>query len=178
MKGLSLLSLLLCLPLIGIAQNDVEQKKDKMELGIHLNDFNGFGIIYKDQSSASSFWRYRIAALQVSASAKSPADNFNMSLAFSAGHEKRKSLKEKLTILYGPEFQFGVGGSENGSNFSLGLGYVFGIQYQLPSDFLIGLEIIPLLRYNYAGSNDNGFQDNVSLNASAQSAYLFLVHQF
>ena len=178
MKRLSLLSLLLCLPLFGSAQNEVKSKNDEMEFGLHLNDFNGFGVIYKDQSGANSFWRYRIAALQVSASASSPANNFTFNLAFSAGYEKRKSINDKLSMLYGPELQFGLGGSNNSTNLFLGAGYVFGLQYQLPSDFLIGLEIIPLLRYNYAGSNNNGFQDNVSLNANAQSAYLFLVHQF
>jgi len=178
MKILALLSLILFLPLLGSAQNEVKSKKDKMELGLHLNDFNGFGVIYKDQSSANSFWRYRIAALQVIATTNSPANNFNFNLAFSAGYEKRKLINDKLSMLYGPELQFGFGGSNNNTNLFLGAAYVFGLQYELPSDFFIGLEIIPLLRYNYAGSNDNGFQDNVSLNANAQSAYLFLVHQF
>lgn len=149
-----------------------------MELGIHLPSLNYFGLVYKDQADENSFWRYRVAALQLNMSPSAPSANFQFNLAFSAGYENRRSYRDKLEFLYGPEFLFGFGGSDSFSNIFFGAGYVLGMQYQLPADFKIGLEIIPALQYSYNGNNSDGFKDYLNLNATSQTVFLFIVHQF
>lgn len=178
MKFPALFVLLLCLPIFSQAQSESATAEEKMELGIHFPGINNFGIIYKNQSSANSYWRYRIAAIQLNTSPSFPSANFQFNLALSAGYEKRKSFREKLELLYGPEMQIGYGGSNDYSTYFLGLGYVLGVQYDLAANFKIGLELIPILRYSYNGNNTNGFQDYLNLNATSQTAYLFIVHQF
>lgn len=178
MKFPALFVLLLCLPIYSQAQSESSSPENKMELGIHFPGINNFGIIYKDQTAANSYWRYRIAAIQVNTSPSNLSGSIQFNLACSAGYEKRKTYHDKLEFLYGPEIQIGYGGSKDYSNYFLGLGYVLGAQYNLGSNFKLGLELIPALQYSHNGNNTNGFQDYINLNATSQTAYLFIVYQF
>jgi len=167
------LFLLLAIPFIGWSQSE-----NKQEIGLHMSSINNFGMIYKDGLESGNFWRYRVAALQVSSFSNNPGDNISFNLAFSAGYEKRKDISTKLEFISGPEFQFGLGASQNNSNVFLAFGYVLGVQYNLNADFKIGIEAIPALRYSYSENANNSNSDQFSLNANSQFASLFIVHQF
>ncbi|MCR9153988.1 MAG: hypothetical protein NXI09_07765 [Bacteroidetes bacterium] len=167
------LFLLLAIPFIAWSQGE-----SKQEIGLHMSSINNFGMIYKNGLESGNFWRYRVAALQVNSFSSNPGDNISFNLAFSAGYEKRKDISTKLEFISGPEFQFGLGGSENTSTIFLAFGYVLGVQYNLNADFKIGIEAIPALRYSYSENANNSNSDQFSLSANSQFASLFIVHQF
>lgn len=154
-----------------------EQDIDSQEFGLHTSGLNSLGLVYKDQVKDQVFRRYRLAALQFNAQSSSPSTNFQYNVSFSVAYEMRKSISTKLEFLHGPDFQFGLGGAENRTDLFVGLAYVLGMQYQLNEDFVLGLELLPTFRYQFSNSPNNS-QDNFALQANAQNAYIFIVHQF
>jgi hypothetical protein len=95
--------------------------------------------------------------------------------SFSAGGaigiEKRKPLGNEFYFVRGPEFNAGIGlnfADENFSgSFSLGAGYVLGLQYNCKKHFFVSLETIPGAGLNLSG---NGEDTNIGLNLGFSSA--------
>lgn len=140
------------------------QENYPRELGVRFSNIDlnggGFSLVYKKQKAENKYQRLRatFGNLNISSFGED-----NLRSSFSAGGavgiEKRKPLGNEFYFVRGPEFSAGIGlnfaDEDFSGSFSLGAGYVLGLQYNCKKHFFVSLETIPGAGLNLSGNGDN-----------------------
>ena len=193
----------LSLTLLLMAQEPEKQK----EIGLVFSNFDNFGITYKT-GTAKSLWRFRTMSIsggkmnQTQDSTLNKQNDFDF--GFALGKEYRKEIAKKLELRYGADLSFSYSNHKYDSNdlsvrdndgissqtfFRPGFNLVFGLNYILNDNFVIGAEVLP--SFNYTTSiakgeyyNDNNFREvknetlGFSYGLSSNSVLLSLAYRF
>ena len=153
-------------------------KAQSHEAGIRFSSLSNFDFIYKKQSAAGNFHRFRIAAVNASALSRTTGTDVNLGFGIAYGYEKRKSLADKTFFIHGFEPALLADFRPNGQNLSFQLGYVLGLQYNFHPRFYINLEVVPSLGFTGSFLNGNDPVYITGLNVDSRFVSLSLVHQF
>lgn len=153
------------------------------EVGIRISSFDSFGAIYKKRLKNDKLLRITSAAGAVSNAIRNDESRTNTNFALTIGLEKYKQLNENLNYYHGPEASGSLGfffADNNSSSVNLGLGYIFGLQYDINEDFYISMETIPsiLILIPIDGSEPRNLRINTSMNFAPNRVSLAIVHRF
>ena len=160
------LMILFCLSMTYflMAQETGKQK----EIGLIFSNLDNFGLSFKI-GSAKSLWRFNTLSVSGSNSVQN-SDSIvnkliNNGIGISIGKEYRKNIVENLEFRYGAELSFSYSHSESyyddisvdnedvfqtQKTYRPGINLVFGLNYVLNDNFLIGAELLPNFSY-YTG---------------------------
>lgn len=167
MKKLFLIFITITMSSFIYAQEEQSTTKHN-ELGLIFNDFDNFGFTYKT-GTATSLWRFQsvylngdlISIEQIQDSINTTDNDINLMLR--VGKEFRKPVTEKLELRYGLDVTFGYNNTSVKYNdisqddydyeyktsvYDPGLGLVFGFNYILNDNFLLGFELLPNVGYS------------------------------
>ena len=153
----------------------------KREVGIRMPGLTNFDFIYKKPRGGNKFKRLRIIYTDISVyDLEDVSGSFSFGLTY--GWEKRKPLKDQLSLIRGWEIIGGVGGRIRNDvvdwSFTPGIGFVLGFQYDLNENFVVNLEIIPSLRSRITEYNDEIDVSNLSLNMNTNDVALGFLYRF
>ncbi|MDQ1770795.1 hypothetical protein GQR60_06420 [Labilibaculum sp. A4] len=148
------------------------QEKTKIkEVGLTFRNLDEFGFGYKI-GTEQSLWRFNTIFLsgmnedRNSDKAFNDSDSQQFGLSFSAGKEYRKLITENLEYRYGLDLSFGYNHSKenNGSTtdpskrksnlFTPGLNLVFGLNYIISDQLILGAEVLPYLKYTFGQTSE------------------------
>lgn len=151
------------------------------EVAVRVAGLERFELIYKERIRATRYNRLSLLGLAGDFVPEEDAINFAIGVTF--GPEYRRSLDAATYMAHGPQLEMTVGYSrEDFRNILLlrpGLGYLIGIHHTLSDRFSIGLEIVPVLRYEYIEDTNSGEgQSRVTLDLSTQSAAIVASYSF
>ncbi|MGV6860673.1 MAG: hypothetical protein ACWA41_02825 [Putridiphycobacter sp.] len=181
MKKLILTQVILLLTFGTLYAQD--NQNPNREIGIRLTSLTDFGFIYKKQKAPNTFSRMRVANMRVGFKNIEGAPNpFNLSMGFSYGREKRKSINEKFSFIGGWEVAgyFSSAFQNPNSNLKLtpSIGMVLGFQYKLNESFLINLETIPSLSSRFESNNNDINLTSVNLGFNSNALALGFLYWF
>lgn len=172
-KRLLLLTLfLLSLPAILPAQTRYH------ELGLRSGGFDNFSFLYKRSTDQRKFFRVRLIALNSRLSLTDTNTSDYVSAGVALGRERRRDVAENFYFVHGPEVSaFGnksrVTDREDW-NANIRLGYLLGFNYSVSDRFIVGIETIPGLQYqfgeNYLDQRESSLGLDFSTNAVAVTA--------
>jgi len=154
------------------------------EVGLRLNDFNSFGMIYKKEKAPDKFKRIRLALANANIASTNTSGElvFTYNLALAYGIEKRVKLDPKIQFFHGyePFTSFSLSNLEDRSagTFRLGLGYVLGINYALSDALDIGFETIPSIRYSQSFTSMRETNEAFGIGFNSQVAALSITLKF
>lgn len=125
----------------------------KQEIGVRMFSLEQFGLIYKRQLKSGRYLRINTLNLQLTYDSRGL---WSAALGGAIGLEQRASLGQQLTFLHGPQlvnqYQYAKSSSDLSSfAVSLGLGYIFGLQYDIAERVFINAETTPVLQLVYNG---------------------------
>lgn len=199
------LLIILCLSMSSflMAQEKVKQK----EIGIVFSNLNNFGLTFKTGTDRS-LWRFNtlfISGNNMDQTADSSVNKWHqMGFGFTLGREYRKVIVENLELRFGADISFSYSQSINdyddktANNFDRlskqttyrpGINLVFGLNYVLNDNFVIGAELLPnfsyttgtsVEKYYYINNGDEVKRDISGFNygLSNSSALLSLAYRF
>lgn len=154
-----------------------EPEKQK-EFGLIFSNFDNFGITYKT-GTAKSLWRF--SSLSISGiNMNQPADSTiakqnNFAFGIKVGKEYRKNIAKNLELRFGADLSFSYSlskadyddlsvrdfdGVDSQSNYSPGFNLVFGLNYVLNDNLVIGAEVLPGFTYTTGSSTSEYHNSN------------------
>lgn len=175
MKKLVILLFNLSLAYSITAQETTKQK----EIGLVFNNFDNFGLTFKTGNN-KSLWRFNSLFFDGS-NLRKVADsltneNNNNGVEVKIGKEYRKIIDNKLELRFGADFSFAYSYEKTNYDdktvnnydrfyeqnlYSPGINLVFGLNYTLSKNFIIGAELLPYLSYTIGKStNKNNYLNN------------------
>lgn len=161
MKKSLLMLFCLSMSMFLMAQQPEKQK----EIGLVFSNFDNFGITYKT-GTAKSLWRFSYLNMsgnnmnQTQDSLNSKQSNFGF--GFRVGKEYRKEIANNLEMKFGADLSFSYSYSKSDfddlsirdyddiasqSLFRPGFNLVFGLNYALNDNIVIGAEVLPSFTY-------------------------------
>lgn len=162
MKKTLLLLVCVSMAYLTMAQEPVKQK----EVGVVFSSLNNFGLTYKTGTD-KSLWRFTTLSLSGNdqESIGETTENTSTSMGFGVkiGKEYRNNIGEKLEFRYGADLSFsysynknvdanrianGYGSSRVEKIYSPGVNLVFGLNYLISENIILGAEILPYFTYN------------------------------
>jgi hypothetical protein len=162
MKKITLLILTLSISLYTLAQENPKQK----EVGLVMSSFNSFGLTYRF-GNIKSLWRLNTLLIygnEFNEEADSLETTTNNSgLGFAIGKEFRNSITDNLEIRYGFDVSFdystykrtrddkttgNIDYETKNRTYSPGVNLVFGLNYIINEQFVIGAELLPGVSYS------------------------------
>jgi hypothetical protein len=152
-----------------VMTNDSDFKK---EIGIRMSNFSDFDFFYKKQIAENKYMRLRLVSANFSIVDFSYFMS-NLSLGMTYGREKRKSLDNDFYFIKGWEIMGRFNSLNVGnnvvSNFTTGVGMVFGFQYEVSEKFVVNIETIPSIstRLTYDSNHLQFTSFNIGFNTSA-----------
>lgn len=180
MKKQIIIVLLIAIPLLLSAQTATSQK----EIGLQFRNLNSFGFNYKTGTS-TALWRFTAIGLSGQNQKYSTSDQTNKStsngFSVGVGKEWRKPLNTKLEMRWGLDLAFGYDshkqsfeytsspGSINRLDkqtiYSPGVNFVFGFNYLISKEFILGAEILPFVNYRFGKSktDQNGTATDIDV---------------
>ncbi len=178
--------MLLCMSCTyALTAQTVEKQK---EVGIVFSNLDQFGLTYKTGTS-NALWRFTLLGLSGANNEYSgeseDSDQNRMSVALRGGREYRKALAEKLEMRYGADlslsYAFSVEDNEitdynytktyNNNSYSAGIYFVFGFNYVINNQIVIGAELSPYVQYAHSTSEIN-YDDDTREDYSNNSSYI------
>ena len=186
MKQLNVL-MILCLFIITLSSLELKAQR---EIGLSLNGFSDFGLVYKVKKSENKYLRYQFAYLESALQGRDNRLGVALNIGFSAGIEKRRLITEDIEFIHGFMPGIGIAGSYNGvtngsSAVSSGslfitptLGYVLGCLYHISDRFYIGLEVLPAVNGSIALSTNNSVAYSFGTNFNIDNVGLSAVYKF
>ncbi len=157
------LLILLCLSMsyFLMAQETVKLK----EIGLVSSNLDDIGLTFKTGTD-KALWRINTLFMSgdkiETTNGQSVSTNSNFNLAFKVGREYRRYLTDNLELRYGADVSFSCSKRkvEDGyieyfdierviedDLYQPGVNFVFGFNYELFDDFLIGVELLPYFNY-------------------------------
>lgn len=197
MKQITLIILALSLSMSVTAQEKVKQK----EVGISLASIEEFGFTFKTGTD-KSLWRFNtllVSGMNLNQTEEDfTYERKNMELTVAFGKEYRKEITKNLELRLGADFSFSYEFSKYEENYtsvddedemsesktySPGINLVFGFNYVINSNFIIGAEVLPGVSYEKKIHNGNSPWGNYessdfSYNLSNSSALLSFAYRF
>lgn len=189
------------LSFLFICTTTIAQESDKQkvkEVGMTLHSLNNFGFTYRI-GNQNSVWRFSSLWLN---GRHTKSENFgqtneqrSIGVSVAVGKEYRKSIKEQLEFRYGAE----LFGSYQENNYtysnlitpnytansqigtSAGLSFIFGFNYLINSNFLVGLELNPSVSYfrnDYEVNSGDFYEDGIDWGLSQNAAALSIIFRF
>lgn len=161
MKTLLTVFIALQVSFLALGQDAVRKK----EVGIVFSGFDNFGATFRTGTS-KSMWRYSALYLSGNNSnsnnqyfngVETKSTSFGTQLSF--GKEFRKNITEKFQFRYGADLTGGyntstenttsgsISSNSKSKGYNVGINLVAGANYVLAENFLIGLELLPYVRY-------------------------------
>jgi hypothetical protein len=142
------------------AQEQAEIPK-KREIGLANISLNGASLVYKKEIKPNIYRRFSFALLNLSYNQVPKASQNSADIGFRFGREKRKTVKGKLRLMHGLQYDMGANFFKNTiDNFNLkisnedfkinlGVAYLLGFNYCFSEDFYIGIETTPTISSGY-----------------------------
>ena len=176
MKKTIILFFISALSSIGYAQEANKQK----ELGITFNSLYSYGIAYKT-GTATELWRFNTVYGALDRSTRTfdslTQKNINNGIGLSIGREGRNKVANKVELRYGFDVNFRYSNYQQTSDYTNnsanssrklvqytpGLGLIFGFNYLINENLILGAEILPTIGYNLSNetiTNSNGTKNN------------------
>jgi len=163
MKKSSLILALLSISFFLMAQEPVKQK----EIGLVFSNLDNFGLTFKTGTD-KSLWRFNtllISGINEVRTSDSLVDNYNrLGFGIELGKEYRKEIGEKLELRFGADVSFTYSQSKSDSDdksvdnddwldeettYRPGVNLVFGLNYVINKNFVIGAELLPYFSYTF-----------------------------
>ncbi len=154
-----------------MAQETVKQK----EIGLVFSNLDNFGLTYKT-GTEKSLWRFNtlfISGNNLDNIADSQENKqSNMGFGVRIGKEYRKALADKLAFRYGADLSFSYNKSTQEytnkaivnnerklerTTYQPGINFVFGLNYELSDQFVLGVELLPNFSYITGTAVDKNF---------------------
>jgi hypothetical protein len=142
-----------------------QEKTMVKETGLIFSGLNSYGLTYRT-GSTKSVWRFNTLFLsgysENDISEISEEKQSNTGFGVRIGKESRKNIAKNLEIRFGADVSFRYNQSKFSTNdltsanqdrltkkttFSPGINFVFGLNYIIHGNFLIGAEILPTFSY-------------------------------
>lgn len=152
--------LFLCVMNCLTAQEEAKVLK-KREIGLANISLNGASLIYKKEIKTNVYRRFSLALLNLSYNEVPKAQQNSADFGFRLGREKRKTLKDKLRLTHGIQYELSANFFKNTidnanlkiSNedfkINLGVAYLLGFNYCFSENFYIGIETAPMISAGY-----------------------------
>ncbi len=172
------LLILLCLSMsyFLMAEETVKQK----EIGLVSSNFDDFGLTFKT-GTGKALWRFNTLIFSGSNSENINSGFFTTQSALNfgakVGREYRRYLTDNLELRYGADISFSYSHSKNESDqnnalakinlYSPGVNLVFGFNYILNDNFLIGVELLPYINYTNTVSTQSNSSNEQKIETSA-----------
>ncbi len=173
---------------------NAQEKTKQKEIGVSFSDLNNFGFTYKFGTN-KSLWRINTLLANGSnrtdeiGNIERTSNTIGFGLRF--GKEFRKSITDKLELRTGGDVSFYFNRNKittkdpfffnditnENKTYRTGLNFVFGFNYLLSKEFIIGAEVLPGFSYartEGGGNETNGFDYGLS----NSSALLSLAYRF
>ncbi|MCO6360233.1 hypothetical protein [Roseivirga pacifica] len=168
------------------------------ELGVTFSNFDSFGFTYR-VGKENNLWRFSTGLFSVDTRTEEvnneKTDTNTIRFGFEAGKEFRKPIAEKLDLRYGLELGLNLAHSAieydddrktKHNAYTPKLNFVFGANYQIQEQILIGFEVLPYVGYTMNKSTTTYFDGSETSNksnvfeygVSSTSARLSLVYRF
>jgi len=154
---------------IGLCQTTYAQTENR-EIGLRLTSSRGSDFVFKKEKKPNRYKRLRIG---LQALGYNGNDDFNFGLTFGIGVEKRKSIREDLFFIHGLEPRLQVNSFSSSSNISVGLGYVFGFQYDISDALSANIEATPSVGTGIDGEASIFIDAGINSNAAISLVYKF-----
>ncbi len=205
MKKSLLIVLFLSMSYYLMAQEN--EKEKQKEIGLVFSNLDNFGLTYKT-GTEKSLWRFNTMVISGD-NIEENEDNLlstqnQLGFGVKIGKEYRKNIAENLDLRFGADLSFSYSHSENEYNdktvnnsdrlreqsiYRPGVNLVFGFNYKLSDNFVIGAELLPHFTYTtgsrtetnyYTYQNDEVKTDisGFSYGLSNSPALLSLVYRF
>lgn len=196
MKKSLMILFTLALPVFLLAQETDRQN----EIGLVFNNFDNFGLTYKI-GKTNSLWRFNTLFLNGSKMDEKTAVYTNkrtsMGLGLKVGKEFRRSVAQNLELRFGTDLSFTYSQMKTDeidshierTTYKPGINLVFGFNYIIHDNIVVGAEFLPLFNYVTGtssmslGSGDSG--DGVKTDISGfeyglsnSSALISLAYRF
>jgi opacity protein-like surface antigen len=195
--------ILLCLamPCFALAQDSLKRK----EIGLTFINFDGFGITYRT-GTEKSLWRFNTLFIGGNSSERTADSSFykqsDAGFGIQVGKEYRKLIANNFELRLGVDLSFAYSKQKSESGFdtnddydnmterksySPGIKLVFGVNYVLAPNLVIGAELLPGVSYSRGTVKDINGQGSiteisdisgVNYALSNSSALLSLVYRF
>jgi len=161
-----------------------QEKTKQREVGITFSSFSRFGLIYKTGTN-KALWRYNTLLISGS-NYKQSEDSLdrtgnNSGFKLSFGREYRKIVAENLELRYGLDvsFSYYYSGSKtddysvdnhdrryNSDSYEPGVNLVFGLNYVISKNLVVGAEILPSLSYNFGSDSHKYYYNDKEIKSS------------
>lgn len=170
------LLILLCLSMsyFLMAQETIKQK----EIGLVFSSLDNFGLTFKT-GTEKALWRFNTLFVSGGSMANTADSMVNeqssFGFGFKIGKEFRKDLVEKLELRFGADLSFSYAQSKSEiddksvndydrvkeqTTYRPGVNLVFGFNYELSDNFMIGAELLPSFNYNTGTSIEKIYYTN------------------
>ena len=162
------LLILLCLSL-SYFLNAQETEKQK-EIGIVINNLDNFGITYKI-GTEKSLWRFNTLFLSGNNRDHDTESYNRLGFGIGLGKEYRKGITDKLELRFGADLSFIYtqlkydydDRIEEYTEYNPGIYLVFGFNFLLKDNFIIGAEILPDISYSTGVINEKYLDDGTEV---------------
>jgi len=151
------------------------------EVAVRAVGFDRFDFIYKERVRANRYNRLSLMALSL---ATEPGDDdLELGVGVSFGPEYRRQLDRSTYMVHGPQLEFALLYSRFGNSNNLllrpGLGYLIGIHHSLSERFSVGLELVPVVRYQHLENTTTGeTSSNVAVDFTTQNTAIVVSYRF
>ena len=149
-----------------------QENIDNQEVGVRLNSFDSYDLIYKNQISENKYLRLRTVDVNFNiASRDQGSTEYRLAAGIALGIENRKSLTQKFDLIVGYEIIAGLNYFKSGDNsfgtYNFGTGFVLGFNYKFTDRINLGFETIPTVIHNRNfGDVQSRTSTNVGFNTS------------
>lgn len=122
----------------------------QQEIGVRTNtNLSNFDFIYKKEQKSDKYIRYRATSFKFDVKDINEQTRTQFSFLLAMGRETRRPIHEKIELITGfePNIIVEYYSIDKASNLSglIGLGFIFGLQYQVNKEIFINVETIPTL---------------------------------
>lgn len=155
----------------------------QQEIGLRTNtNLSHFDFIYKKKQKSSKYIRYRTASFNFSVKDINEQTHTQFSLLLAIGRETRRPIHEKIELITGIEPNiileyYSVDKSSNLSG-SIGLGFIFGLQYQVNKGIYINVETIPTLSAPFVFRDERLLRYGINGRLDIQDVALSVLYHF
>lgn len=182
MKKSLLIFASLLIVLSSYSQDSTNTKKEK-EIALSFSNLNSFGLSYRF-GKPNSLWRINTLIISGSNSNKKgdglDEGRIRSGLTVKFGKEFRKSITDKVEIRYGADLSVGIAKNKSDIDdkstanndrsyerrtYSPGINLIFGFNYLINDNLLIGAEILPDFTYTTGTETDitNGIEETFDI---------------
>lgn len=184
-----------------IGSVSAQEKTKQKEMGVGLQNFDNFALIYKF-GHQKSMWRLmglygNFSNYDYTNYEDDKNKQSSVTTGFSIGKQYHSYINEEFKILYGADIKFNYSYNKDIDDevstskrviYMPGLNAIFGFNYDMNNHFVVGLELLPGFNFTYSETktdfDDETIVDHASkshgfhFGVSSSSAYLTIAYRF